>query len=850
MTLSSDTTAVIQTCSTVSRPTLLRRKSSLLRLGDNLEGDGVWEGHTLPVRPWTENEDNESQECELVRGFSGISRDDLPAQAKLVAAALPGWSHVHVGSILVEDKSGHGGSKTFKVSGPDATPPVVALHSRNLVTEGKKGGEVEAASEERLEAAARAFARAGVHPQRLAQGGDWFIEQWEGEQPWNDRDEGWDSLTTQEIQEAAQLLARVHTQVPTDWYDKHRAKIIEQNPIFQECPTSSHAWLTACRLQWFKGEEGADPEQVDNAARFYMSAGANAKSDMHPLASRLVSNHGDFHPSNYILTSTGLACVDLEFAHVGLAVHDLAYVHMWLHGPEKRRAFVHAYMLQIMGEEPADEEVEALWFDVECASLRVFHPAKLWKDFFKTKDDKEAKYFFDEYKQLEATEQEVRSDPALRKAALDTGLLRSPAFKAVELELIKVRMKSSQWHLTAQSTLENTTRENIVLCDDEALKGSEFCIRVAASAGLALEVKPGTHLVQLTEADEEDPQQQWYRVGDGIQHVGTGLFLDTEVKYITNERGAAWESTPTILNVRPRDHSDTQRWCFGKGHECGPENSLEDSEGGIVEGFIRHVIDGRVLDVNCWELQSGQGVNVAVANDVDYGQKMSVKGLARATAPAAVTTAVPVGDAVHMADISPPANEAVVDDTEYIIKCSLPTEITDNAVVHGTEYCMQVFEGGKVKCGKIDGSDAQKWKMITAADGLMQLMNVGNGEFLHTETQYVMIHDQSHVWEGNGTALVTKPQDLSEQQKWVLGFGGPPEKRWGHKNQGPVGAWPDDDDLTESAGKCLRHFKDGRVVDVHGWHFSHGGGMGCENSCHGDNKGTSWMFVDANSTNH
>merc|ERR1711966_8341 len=118
-----------------------------------------------------------------------------------------------------------------------------------------------------------------------------------------------------------------------------------------------------------------------------------------------------------------------------------------------------------------------------------------------------------------------------------------------------------------------------------------------------------------------------------------------------------------------------------------------------------------------------------------------------------------------------------------------------NAVVHGTEYCMQVFEGGKVKCGKIDGSDAQKWKMITAADGLMQLMNVGNGEFLHTETQYVMIHDQSHVWEGNGTALVTKPQDLSEQQKWVLGFGGPPEKRWGHKNQGPVGAWPDDDDL-------------------------------------------------------
>ena len=63
-------------------------------------------------------------------------------------------------------------------------------------------------------------------------------------------------------------------------------------------------------------------------------------------------------------------------------------------------------------------------------------------------------------------------------------------------------------------------------------------------------------------------------------------------------------------------------------------------------------------------------------------------------------------------------------------------------------------------------------------------------------------------------------------------------------------AW-DDDDFTLSAGKCLRHFKDGRVVDVHGWKFSDGGGMGCENSCHGYamvhgvNKGSSWILVDA-----
>lgn len=114
--------------------------------------------------------------------------------------------------------------------------------------EGEKDS-VEPSSEERLGAAVQAFAKAGVHPPKLAQGGDWYIDAWAGEQPWNDREKEWDSITMQELQDAAQLLARVHA-VPIGWYDTHREKIMEQNPLFRECSMGSHAWLTASRLKW------------------------------------------------------------------------------------------------------------------------------------------------------------------------------------------------------------------------------------------------------------------------------------------------------------------------------------------------------------------------------------------------------------------------------------------------------------------------------------------------------------------------------------------------------------------------------------------------------------------------
>merc|ERR1712093_47783 len=74
------------------------------------------------------------------------------------------------------------------------------------------------------------------------------------------------------------------------------------------------------------------------------------------------------------------------------------------------------------------------------------------------------------------------------------------------------------------------------------------------------------------------------------------------------------------------------------------------------------------------------------------------------------------------------------------------------------------------------------------------------------------------IWEDNHTHLRTRLQDHSDAQKWVLG----PEEFHG--------------------GKVLRHFRDGRGVDVHGWRFADGGKMGVENSVHATCDGVSYVL--------
>jgi len=102
----------------------------------------------------------------------------LKQLGNLVAAALKdeGWASVDKAKIDVQDKSGQGGSKTYKVTGgPGAHPCVVALHLRSEEV------TADPESEKRMAAAQKVLSQKGLAPKRLAMGGDWFIEPWEGQ---------------------------------------------------------------------------------------------------------------------------------------------------------------------------------------------------------------------------------------------------------------------------------------------------------------------------------------------------------------------------------------------------------------------------------------------------------------------------------------------------------------------------------------------------------------------------------------------------------------------------------------------------------------------------------------------
>ena len=94
-------------------------------------------------------------------------------------------------------------------------------------------------------------------------------------------------------------------------------------------------------------------------------------------------------------------------------------------------------------------------------------------------------------------------------------------------------------------------------------------------------------------------------VESAVQH----RWLDSESKYCHHLQGSPWESCGTELRVRPKSLSepDRQRWFFDGVH-------------------VRHLVDGRVLDVNFGVQEVGQGVHVNVAHGDTVGQAWEFNG--------------------------------------------------------------------------------------------------------------------------------------------------------------------------------------------------------------------------------
>jgi Ser/Thr protein kinase RdoA (MazF antagonist) len=288
-----------------------------------------------------------------VRCFVGAPR----AKASVITAKAlehcDGWQGVDPFRISVKHNHGYGGSSTFKVSAPletSASPPEVAVH---IVSHHR------VAQMARIEAASAVFASHGLAPKRLAQGDTWYIEQWEGC--------GHPSMQTSKFfSDLGCLLAKVHT-LPTSWFDQHRVQLCEQLPALQGVPHGSHAWC-------FCGHSQLDELEAEVLDAFLDPA---LVSPVHPVASRIVTAHGDLHAGNMLNTSNGAAmCIDFESACVTYAVFDLA-LGVGLAGRlsgnmANRQVLMHSY-LEALGGEFDPEDVEALVFEAEMARACYLH---------------------------------------------------------------------------------------------------------------------------------------------------------------------------------------------------------------------------------------------------------------------------------------------------------------------------------------------------------------------------------------------------------------------------------------------------------------------------------------------
>jgi len=286
-----------------------------------------------------------------IRCHAGAHRASASVLTAHALEQCPGWQHVDPFDLSVKHNHGYGGSETFRVSAPRQTgalPLEVAVH----VVPTHKTFTME-----RIEAASALFAANGLAPQRLAQGDSWYIEPWEGC--------GHPSLNNAEFfRDLGALLAKIHA-LPTPWFDVHRTQLCNQTSALQEVPLGSHAWC-------FCGHSQLDELEADVLNAFLDPA---LVVPAHPVASRIVTSHGDLHPQNMLNAGGRAMCIDFEYACVTYAVFDLA-LGVALAGfsgdMNNRQVLMHSY-LETIGDYFGPEDVEALVFEAEMARACYLH---------------------------------------------------------------------------------------------------------------------------------------------------------------------------------------------------------------------------------------------------------------------------------------------------------------------------------------------------------------------------------------------------------------------------------------------------------------------------------------------
>lgn len=747
----------------------------------------------------------------LVRGLTGCATTDcgMAALAKKALDSDPGWASAQLEDIQVTNLSGMGGTQTFKISLPSATPPCICVHSRQ--------GDHDDVVMNRMFAAEDVFAMHGIGPKRIAFGTDWCAEHWSASEKTD-----WDSMEAWE--KAGELLAHVH-QIPTDWFEPFREQLVAKYPKLAMAPAESHIWLFMCRMtgrtkHWGETSTLKCLDDDDDVFQAY-----TAFAPQHRLAKRVVTAHGDFHPGNIIQNDCGkLLCVDFEFTSCMHAGHDLAFAVCCCGSDvDKKRTFLKAY-LKTLGE--PQSELEPLLVDAHLAVATLWHSGgKL--AYWEIRDKEPASVLL-MINLATKFAGEVYASEELQEKLTEEGYgsaSRPTMFLGVLEEL-----RTSELYATLQHELDGTVE--VPKADVGA--GITFVAQLQARPDLVLQVKPGTGRCELALADGSSNQEWVFGANGWIQHAQTGLCLETDVKYVHHrERGQQWKDNATVLRLELPRECDPQRWLL---------------EGGL----IRHAVDGRVLDVNGWTAESGQGVNVNLAHSHCFGQKWVISGefAMLRSGKACATPGCPYlkNDDPHYLKIKPPEDHdrcctrcrempgkglhgglcqrslsTVVPLDPAPDLCAL-SECTPFRICVAKQHnlCLDIRPSEHGPHVYLENVDADKMSQLWCRAGADVLKHVASGQVLHAPTKYATAASLEEPWEDNHSPLVLRDPDGSDAQRWVHGQPGEEEFH---------------------GGKVLRHYRDGRGVEIHGWDLKSGANMGLENAVNATCDGCSYVFL-------
>lgn len=172
----------------------------------------------------------------------------------------------------------------------------------------------------------------------------------------------------------AKLAARLHKEMPVQWFDKYRSEIRELSPLMKDEADDSAMWnmmRSSALAQARKAKGGEKKIPFLNQRRAHAPSDEDVKqiADLLPRprgehASRVVTVHGDLWGANVVKDNRSgeTVLIDLEGVIVSHAATEMAQF--------KSREICKVYLEELMKDTdsvPTEEDIESFWLEVMVA---------------------------------------------------------------------------------------------------------------------------------------------------------------------------------------------------------------------------------------------------------------------------------------------------------------------------------------------------------------------------------------------------------------------------------------------------------------------------------------------------